>query len=379
MFNMDLEKQKKRQSLKVIISEAIMVLAVIITVTVLAFIVSGYWINSDFKVERQGMLQISSLPTGADVNIDGETSSWLQRTNTSKVLTSGEHTITLSKEGYDTWTKTVDVKEGLLYRLHYPRLFLNDREKTNVYDAIGTTEVFVSEDADTMLLYSGAVESLDVKALENPTTENKASAEHLDEVLKEWTLLELTSSELTAKPVDYRTLYDFFKKPEEKKPPKDQLKNFGLDTTFPATAELMFSKFFDDQYLTVLDGTKVTVYKKGNDEPIFTSELSFTPAKHYAGHEGEFIVFYTGTQLATLDMESLTVTEWNVDGAEFDWLDSDMIYSVKEGELFVYDYDSLNRRSLAKNVSDRFPVVITNNRWMYYFSNDNLVRELIAR
>ncbi len=376
---MDLEKQKRRQSLKVIISEAIMVLAVIITVTVLAFIVSGYWINSDFKVERQGMLQISSLPTGADVNIDGEDSSWLQRTNTSKVLASGEHVITLSKEGYDTWTKTVDVKEGLLYRLHYPRLFLKDREKTNIYDAIGTTEVFVSEDADTMLLYSGTVEALDVKTLENPTTENKTSAEHLDEVVKEWTLLELTANEPTAKPVDYRTLYDFFKKPEEKKPPKDQLKNFGLNATFPATAELMFSKFFDDEYLTVLDASKVTIYKKGSEEPIFTTELTFTPTKHYAGHEGEFVVFYSGTQLATLDMESLSVTEWNVDGPEFDWLDSDMIYSVKDGELFVYDYDSLNRRSLAKNVSDRFPVVITNNKWMYYFSNDNLVRELIAR
>ena len=376
---MDLEKQKKRQSLKVIISEAIMVLTVIATVTVLAFIVSGYWINSDFKVERQGMIQISSLPTGADVNIDGEDSSWLQRTNTSKVLPSGEHTIILSKEGYDTWTKTVDVKEGLLYRLHYPRLFLTDREKTTILDAIGTTKVFVSEDADTMLLYSGAVESLDLNSLESPTTEEKASAEHLDEVIKEWTLLDLTANEPTAKPVDYRMLYDFFKKPEEKKPPKDQLKKFGLEVNFPATAELMFSKFFDDEYLTVLDDATVTIYKKGEQKPIFNSELTFTPEKHYAGHDGEFVIFYTGTQLATLDMESLTITEWVVDGTEFDWLDGDMIYSVKDGELFVYDYDSLNRRSLAKNVSNRFPVVITNNRWMYYFSNDNLVRELIAR
>ena len=68
---MDRTKQEKRQSLKVIISEVIMTLAVIITVTILALIVSGYWLNSDFEVERQGMLQISSVPTGASVNIDG--------------------------------------------------------------------------------------------------------------------------------------------------------------------------------------------------------------------------------------------------------------------------------------------------------------------
>ena len=109
---MNLDKKKKLRSLKVIISEAIMVLAVIATVAVLAFIVSGYWINSDFKVERQGMLQISSVPTGANVNIDGEESSWLQRTNTSKVLPSGEHTVTLTKDGYDSWSKTINVKES---------------------------------------------------------------------------------------------------------------------------------------------------------------------------------------------------------------------------------------------------------------------------
>ena len=109
------------------------------------------------------------------------------------------------------------------------------------------------------------------------------------------------------------------------------------------------------------------------------AELTFIPEKHLAGHDGEFVVFYTNNQLATLDMESNQVVEWTVDGTNFDWLDTDMIYSVRDGELFVYDYDSLNRRSLAKNVSDRFPVVITSNKWLYYFSNDNLVRELITR
>ena len=123
MFYMDAEKKQRLQSLKVIISETIMVLAVIISVAVLALIVSGYWIGSGFKVERQGMLQISSMPTGADISIDGD-SSWLQRTNTSKVLLSGEHSIVLTKEGYDSWSKTINIQEGLLYRLHYPRLFL---------------------------------------------------------------------------------------------------------------------------------------------------------------------------------------------------------------------------------------------------------------
>ena len=53
---MDPEKRARRQSLRILISECFMVVAVVITVAILAFVVSGYWVNSDFKVERNGMV-----------------------------------------------------------------------------------------------------------------------------------------------------------------------------------------------------------------------------------------------------------------------------------------------------------------------------------
>ena len=135
---MDYEKRAKRQSLRIIFSEFVMFLAVVSMVVVLGFVVSGYWINGDLKVERQGMLQINSIPTGLNITIDDELLRF-QRTNSSKILSSGEHTVLLSKEGYDTWTKTVTIREGLLYRLNYPYLFRQEREKEDVYDATGTT------------------------------------------------------------------------------------------------------------------------------------------------------------------------------------------------------------------------------------------------
>ena len=171
---MDIEKQKKRQNLRVIISEIIMVFAVVVTVTILAFIVSGYWINSDFELERQGMLQISSIPSGANVEIDGD-SPWLQRTNTSKVLASGEHKIVLTKDGYDSWSKTINIKEGLLYRLHYPRLFLTERTSEHMLPITGDTMATVSPDHATMVFV-------------NNTTK--------------WSFLNLNSDKLEPKPLD---------------------------------------------------------------------------------------------------------------------------------------------------------------------------------
>lgn len=148
---MDAEKRARRQSLRILISEAIMVIAVIVTVSILAFVVSGYWVGSDFKIERQGLLQIYSTPTGANVEVDDNPSSWLQRTNTSKTLAAGEHTIGLTKDGYDSWSRTININEGLLYRLHYPRLFLLNRAEESAYD-FSANFATVSPDRNTMLL-----------------------------------------------------------------------------------------------------------------------------------------------------------------------------------------------------------------------------------
>lgn len=153
---MDIEKRARRQSLRVIISEILMVIAVIATVSILAFVVSGYWVGSNFQIERQGLLQIYSSPTGADVEIDGNPSSWFQRTNTSKTLAAGEHNVVLTKDGYDSWSRTVNITEGLLYRLHYPRLFLKNRSSESALDFSGNF-ASVSPDRNTMLLFTGSV------------------------------------------------------------------------------------------------------------------------------------------------------------------------------------------------------------------------------
>ena len=170
---MDSEKRAKRQSLRIIITEAIMVVSVILMVAILALLVSGYWLNSDFEVERQGMLQISSVPTGASVAVDGD-APWYQRTNTSKVLSSGEHAITLTRDGYDTWSKTINIREGLLYRIHYPRLFLNERTPEAVYDLSTVIFSTVSPDRTKLLTLTSSFE---------------------------WSLVDLAADKVTAKPL----------------------------------------------------------------------------------------------------------------------------------------------------------------------------------
>lgn len=466
---MDSDKLKRRQSLKVIISEAIMVLMVIVTVVVLALVVSGYWVNSDFKVERQGMLQVSSVPSGADLDVDGE-SSWLQRTNTSKVLSSGEHTVTISKDGYDSWSKTINISEGLLYRIHYPRLFLQDRTAEKVLDTTGSTMGTISPDGTKLLLAGDTTEWKLVK-LNSDTPEAKKldiskffpgtslaegatvglfsgkiiaadwdhdsghvlfRVEHSGNT--EWVLLDVnnvassinltkefgadfsavkildnTSSSLLAiqsgnlhkidvpgksiSAVLIQDVYDFdhyesevvfsaassaggytvgLFKIGEAKPTE-------LETVTQPT-KVAISKFYDDMYITTLQENTVMLHKKADfAEPIASLEVSFTPEVMKVGHNGEFITMSSGPNIATLDMETNSIREWQVAGNSFGWIDNDMVYTVADGELIVYDFDGLNHRVLAKNVSGHFPTAITDNKWLYYFSDGSLIREKIIK
>ncbi|MBR6965060.1 PEGA domain-containing protein [Candidatus Saccharibacteria bacterium] len=176
---MDPEQVKKRQTLRVLFSEAMMVLSVIIIMTVLIMITSGYWINQNFEVERQGMLQVYSSPTGADIIVDGD-SGWLAKTNGSKIVSGGEHEVKIAKEGYDTWTKKVNVREGLMYRLPYVRLFPLEREteKVGEYDVAISS---VSPDRNLMLII-------------NNTTS--------------WRLLHLNKTEVNTTNVDVSKIFD---------------------------------------------------------------------------------------------------------------------------------------------------------------------------
>ena len=458
---MDQDKIQRQQNIKLIVSEATMVFAVVVTVIVLAFLVSGYWINSNFEVERQGMLQINSIPTGANVTVDGE-SSWLQRTNTSRVLSNGEHTVLLTKEGYDSWTKTINISEGLLYKIHYPRLFLQNREREIAYDAANVSIATVSPDRSKMVFFDSTSKcfvmnleeeklrpkEIDITKVLTNHIDNAASIAQIDwskdnnhillhlndEKTNEWIILDIdnvtNSINLTKQfGADFGTVKmlndsannllvlrngNLHKIDVQAKQISAILAEkivsfdyhnhevvivYGDETTgyaigmlklgsaeitklgkVEAPSKIVISRFYDEKYITVLTGNQVRQYSGENFELISTFELGFMPSIMKVGHGGEFIEMYLDANVATLDMESLTVREWVLPNNRFGWLDDDMIFSVDDGDLYVYDFDGLNQRKIAGEVSSNRPIVITNNKWLYYFSDGDLIREwLIPR
>jgi hypothetical protein len=445
---MDSESRDRRRKIRLVISETTMVISIIAMVIVLVFLVTGHQFNSDFELERQGMLQIYSTPSGANVEVDGD-APWYQRTNTSKVLAAGEHEVILTRDGYDSWSKNVTISEGLLYRLHYPRLFLKEREKESVYDGLGTTFATISQDHKYLLLTNSAtmwhlvnldrneisVSNLNVSSVtESGTIKSAEWSRDSSHILlaisgvngDEWVLLDINNiansinltkafganfsnvrifdnsasnllaikdgnlhkinapgRQISAVLAEKVKSYNFYDSEIIYVGNKgvELIKNNDKTTLFPDAnpSYVTISRFYDEKYIIMVKDKTIEVLKFDDDEPVFTKEISFTPINFRVGQGGEYVFASNGSSVATLDMEALSVREWTLDNSNPKWIDDFMVYCVVDGKLVAYDFDGLNRREITTGVSDAFPVVITADKWLYYFSGETLTREVIAQ
>ena len=131
---MDRTRAKKIRSARVIMTNIFMGLSVVAIVFVLMLFAMGFSFNENGSLEQSGLLQISSHPSGATVEIDGK--SQFGHTTINKMLSSGEHHIRITKSGYDTWEKDVRIDAGLLTNINWARLFpaKTEIENVNTYD-----------------------------------------------------------------------------------------------------------------------------------------------------------------------------------------------------------------------------------------------------
>lgn len=112
---------RRKQLIQRTVSYGLMSAAVISLVGVLLFVVQGYQLNrEDGKIEQGGLMQFDSLPVGADVTLDGITLNG--QTPTKTTVSAGKHYVTIGRNGYRTWQKSVTVKPGSVVWLEYGHL-----------------------------------------------------------------------------------------------------------------------------------------------------------------------------------------------------------------------------------------------------------------
>lgn len=113
-------RDKRKQTVRLVITYTIMASAVVLLVGFLLLIMLGYRFNrADGRVEQGGLVQFNSRPSGADIIIDGEKQPF--GTSAKATMVAGEHTVAMQKNGYHDWSKNFTVEPGRVLWLNYAR------------------------------------------------------------------------------------------------------------------------------------------------------------------------------------------------------------------------------------------------------------------
>ncbi len=121
------KKPTKKQSLiRRIVLSVVATVAVLIIVTVSILFMLGYRLDSgNGRLEQGALLQLNSTPDGAQIWIDDEYIG--SQTSAKQTVLAGVHKISLKKDRYEDWNRTLQLDAGTLTWLSYPRLVPVDR------------------------------------------------------------------------------------------------------------------------------------------------------------------------------------------------------------------------------------------------------------
>lgn len=109
---------RKKELIRLMATYTILTLLVLAIVTFISLFVLGFRFDTDKgHLEQYAFLQFDSSPSGATVTVDG-TGVGLSTPNRTSVP-AGKHDVTMSRDSYETWSKSVDAKAGVLTWLNY--------------------------------------------------------------------------------------------------------------------------------------------------------------------------------------------------------------------------------------------------------------------
>ena len=176
-------------STKVVITNIFMTICIIIIVLVLILIAQGYSLGESGGIERSGLLELKTKPSFTSISIDDK-EQFYQGTF-SKILPAKTHTISVTKDGYDTWTSGTKIESGLLTSIDWIRLFpksQKNRKETVTYldqarffDVSPNRKFLVYLPKDSNELYFYNLESGDSKPTATYNIANLFSSTEVDQ------------------------------------------------------------------------------------------------------------------------------------------------------------------------------------------------------
>lgn len=113
-------KKEQRHQLLLFVGYASIAVAIAMTAMVLLYQAYGFGLNKKGDVIQNGLAFFSSQPNPANIYINGKLSKYA--TDTRVALPSGIYRIELTRDGYNTWKRTIEIEGGGVQHFDYPFL-----------------------------------------------------------------------------------------------------------------------------------------------------------------------------------------------------------------------------------------------------------------
>lgn len=145
---MNRKAKKRALRIRLTVVYSLMTVAILMLVAGLYFIIQGYRFNwFDGKIEQGGLVQFNTAPTGADVWLDQ--TRLANKTQSKLTVSTGNHSVTMQKQGYLAWKKDVTVRAGQILWLDYARLVPSTLSPENVVQLTTGSNGKISYDTKT--------------------------------------------------------------------------------------------------------------------------------------------------------------------------------------------------------------------------------------
>lgn len=159
---------KRKQAFLRVLSYVAMTTAVIVISLICILLILGYRFDArQGTIEQGGLFQFRSFPSNALITLNGERLGF--RTPGKLNVAAGQHTVTMTLDGYQEWRKTTNIKAGELRWLNYARMIPTSITTTPVQTYGSMTSALPSPDRRWFALLTDAAQpTVTIYDIRNP-------------------------------------------------------------------------------------------------------------------------------------------------------------------------------------------------------------------
>jgi len=165
-------KHERSSHIRLLLGYCLVALAIGIATLVLLYQSYGYNVNHQGQVTQNGLLFVSSQPSGSAVYLNKER--YKSNTNARVTIPSGAYMLRLTQDGYRDWERPVVVFGNDVQHFDYPFLFPKQLKTTSLNDLIASPSIATQSPDKRWLLLgepnkSGSFEQYDLKNASKPS------------------------------------------------------------------------------------------------------------------------------------------------------------------------------------------------------------------